>query len=144
MRYVGMKEAAKLYAALYGRDALMDILSEHRADSPTNGRVSGASGCSGTRSGPNNRAALTAKPRIQARVAGLNKAVPGVTMEKVVAILDQKRPDFIRVVKSVDKEALLAARSLMKPEDLAVLGLRVIQSEEFFVDPKKDLVGKGA
>jgi hypothetical protein len=47
-------------------------IPEHGADSPTNGRVSGASGCSGTRSGPDNRAALTAKPRIQARVAGLN------------------------------------------------------------------------
>lgn len=51
--------------------------AEHGADSPTNGRVSGASGCSGTRSGPNNRAALTAKPRIQARVAGLNTGITG-------------------------------------------------------------------
>lgn len=72
------------------------------------------------------------------------RAAPGVTMEKIVAILDQKRPDFLRVSKTVDKEALLAARTLMSPDDFAVLGLRVIQSEEFFADPKKDLVGKGA
>lgn len=71
------------------------------------------------------------------------KPVPGVTWEKVKAILDSKRPDFIRVIKEVDKEALLAARSLMTADDFAVLGLRIHQPEEFYVDPKKDLVGKG-
>ena len=72
------------------------------------------------------------------------KPIPGVTWEKVKAILDSKRPDFIRVVKEVDKEALLAARSMMKADDYAILGLRLNQPEEFFVDPKKDLAGKGA
>ena len=72
------------------------------------------------------------------------KPAAGVTWEKVKAILDSKRPDFIRVVKEVDKEALLAARSLMSPDDFAILGLRIHQPEEFYVDPKKDQVGKGA
>lgn len=72
------------------------------------------------------------------------KTIPGVTWEKVTAILNSKRPDFIRTVKEVDKEALLAARSIMKPDDFAVLGLRIHQPEEFYVDPKKDLAGKGA
>ena len=72
------------------------------------------------------------------------KTIPGVTWEKVTAILDSKRPDFIRTVKEVDKEALLASRSIMKADDYAMLGLRINQPEEFFVDPKKDEVGKGA
>lgn len=70
------------------------------------------------------------------------KTVPGVTWEKVTAILDSKRPDFLRVKKEVDKDALLAARTLMKPDDFAILGLRIHQPEEFYVDPKKDLAGK--
>ena len=72
------------------------------------------------------------------------KPVPGVTWEKVQAILDSKRPDFIRVKKEVDKDALLAARSLMTADDFAILGLRINQPEEFYADPKKDQAGKGA
>ena len=71
------------------------------------------------------------------------KPIPGVTWEKVTAILDSKRPDFIRTVKQIDKEALLASRSIMKADDYAMLGLRIHQPEEFYIDPKKDLVGKG-
>lgn len=71
------------------------------------------------------------------------KPVPGVTWEKVQAILDSKRPDFIRTRKEIDKDALLAARAILKTEGLTELGLRIHQPEEFFVDPKKDLAGKG-
>ena len=67
------KKQAVIEMCRLGHDHFLS--PEHGPDSPTNGRVSGASGCSGTRSGPNNRAALTAKPRIQARVAGLNVRV---------------------------------------------------------------------
>jgi hypothetical protein len=31
----------------------------------------------------------------------------------------------------------------MSADDFAVLGLRILQPEEFYVDPKKDLVKKG-
>ena len=56
-----------------------DCIFEPSGDGPDARRVSGASDCSGPRSGADNRAALAAKRPIPPRVAGRNPVVRGAT-----------------------------------------------------------------
>lgn len=68
------------------------------------------------------------------------RTLRGVTWEKAVALVESIRPDFIRVKKEADKEALLAAREVFTEQDYTQLGLRIDSAEKFFVDVKKDSV----
>lgn len=59
----------------------------------------------------------------------------------VIGALDEAQlDDFIRVRKSLDKPALLKALAMEGPdaEALAVIGLRRVQAEEFFIDRAGD------
>lgn len=43
---------------------------------------------------------------------------------------------YIRTKKEVDKEALIANRDGLPPENLAGIGVKIVQDEEFFIEPK--------
>lgn len=66
------------------------------------------------------------------------KALSGWTWELVLKAL-QKVPRFasyVRTKEKVNKQALLADREAIGADSLRSVGLRVIQEEEFFVEPK--------
>jgi phage host-nuclease inhibitor protein Gam len=57
------------------------------------------------------------------------------TWEQVVRILKlSKFKQFIRTVEEVDKEALKKAN--LPSDDLAAIGVKITQSETFFIEPK--------
>ena len=43
---------------------------------------------------------------------------------------------YLRTLQEVDKEAILADRAILAPSTLASAGLRIVQDEEFYIDPK--------
>jgi len=62
------------------------------------------------------------------------RPVRGWTWAEVLARLRERgRRQYIRIREDVDREALLAARDT---EDLAEYGLRIVQRDEFFVEPR--------
>lgn len=66
------------------------------------------------------------------------KPVSGFTwdrvLEKIRGLVPYRR--FIRTKEEVDKAGILAERETLQPEDLRMMGVKVIQEEAFFVDPK--------
>lgn len=63
------------------------------------------------------------------------KLLKGWTWEKVLAKLEAEDPDqYIRYIKEVDKETLLAHRGILAPA-FQSYGLKVSQKDKFFVDP---------
>ena len=61
--------------------------------------------------------------------------------ERVLALVEQFWPGFIRIKKEVDKEGLLAQHGQATDKtaataDLQRLGLKVTQDETFFIEPK--------
>jgi phage host-nuclease inhibitor protein Gam len=70
------------------------------------------------------------------------KTLSGWTWERVLGVV---APVFVRIKREVDKEALLAnyAQGTSSDADLRTIGVRVVQDESFFVDPKvEDPAGK--
>ncbi len=67
------------------------------------------------------------------------KTLPGWTWDRVKALLLPASP-FLRVKTEPDKEGLLAARQRNELDDgdLRALGLKVVQDEAFFIEPKVD------
>lgn len=63
------------------------------------------------------------------------KTLAGWTWDKVKGVLAQA---FVRTKTEVDKEGILAAhaRAELGDADLRSIGLRVVQEESFFVEPK--------
>lgn len=51
-------------------------------------------------------------------------------------VLDLMHSDFVRVVKEVDREKLLAQRETLASEFFERHGIKVVQDETFFIEPK--------
>lgn len=66
------------------------------------------------------------------------KTLAGWTWDRVLEKLKSaaRNACFIRTKQEVDKQVLLAARVDLKPEELREMGVRVIQEESFFIEPK--------
>jgi phage host-nuclease inhibitor protein Gam len=65
------------------------------------------------------------------------KTLPGWTFDRVLQTLKAVcAAGYIRVKEEVHKQNLLADREALGPEKLRELGLRVVQEETFFVEPK--------
>lgn len=60
------------------------------------------------------------------------------TWDKVLELLKTRWTHFIRSKQEVDKDAILTAAAAQKvnTQQLAALGLKVVQDESFFIDPK--------
>ncbi|MDD5705089.1 MAG: host-nuclease inhibitor Gam family protein [Kiritimatiellae bacterium] len=66
------------------------------------------------------------------------KPIKGVRWEDVQNILASGHRDYIRLSEEIAKDLILADRDSLGDDGLAALGLRVEQSERFFVDPKME------
>lgn len=67
------------------------------------------------------------------------KLLTGWTWNRVLEFLViNKLVDFIRSKQEVDKEVILANRDCIKEETLRQIGVKVVQEESFYVDPKRD------
>ncbi|MGD0412139.1 MAG: host-nuclease inhibitor Gam family protein [Verrucomicrobiota bacterium] len=65
------------------------------------------------------------------------KTLPGWTFDRVLQTLKTAgAPGYIRVKEEVHKQNLLSDRDVLGAEKLRELGLRVVQEETFFVEPK--------
>ncbi len=63
------------------------------------------------------------------------KMLPGWTSEMVLLAVDKLQPGFMRITTEVDKQAIIAQRENLGAENLAKLGLKVVQDESFYIDP---------
>lgn len=66
------------------------------------------------------------------------KTLTGVTWEKVLGLLKQLRPEYVRRKEEVDRQAILADRDELKPTGLEALGLRVDQADRFDLEANKE------
>lgn len=66
------------------------------------------------------------------------KTRPGWTWDRVLEVVKNlpRLAGYIRTKEEINKQALLADREQLGTEGLTAIGLRVVQDEEFFVDPK--------
>ena len=69
------------------------------------------------------------------------KTLAGWTFDRVLQVLkDTGATGYIRVKEEVNKQQLLGHRDNLGTEKLRELGLRVVQEDSFFVEPKLTLV----
>ncbi|MBX3732620.1 MAG: host-nuclease inhibitor Gam family protein [Verrucomicrobiae bacterium] len=68
------------------------------------------------------------------------KPLSGFTWDRVLEKLRNLTPykGFIRTKEEVDKAAILAMRDELSPQDLRHMGVRVVQEETFYVEPRID------
>jgi phage host-nuclease inhibitor protein Gam len=69
------------------------------------------------------------------------KTLSGFTWDRVlekIRTVFAEPAEFIRTKHEVDKQALLAQRDTIPAENLKAIGVRVVQDEPFFVEPKLD------
>lgn len=71
------------------------------------------------------------------------KTVRGVTWAKVVGLLKNAFPSYVRTKDEVDKEALIANRNVIGTAALMTVGLRVEQAETFFIEVLRDQPSEG-
>lgn len=65
------------------------------------------------------------------------KTLSGWTWDRVLEKLQERRDeDFIRVKQEVNKEGILNAREEIGADGLKAIGVKVIQDEAFFIQPK--------
>ena len=64
------------------------------------------------------------------------KTLPGWTWDRVLDALKEAQAAYVHVKESVNKEQLIADREVLGSETLREFGVRVIQEEPFFVEPK--------
>lgn len=67
------------------------------------------------------------------------KTLAGWTWDRVLEKLQSlggRWLTYVRTRAEVDKRVLLADRESFQPEDLRAIGLRVVQDESFFIEPK--------
>lgn len=66
------------------------------------------------------------------------KTLSGFTWDRVLEKLDAFPlwAKYVRVKREVSKETILADRNELQPQDLKSMGVRVVQDEAFFIDPK--------
>lgn len=70
------------------------------------------------------------------------KLITGISVDRAIAFVKERLPQFIRVKEEIDKEGILAERANLTGAELALAGLRIEQAEKFFVEPEKDEVAK--
>lgn len=63
-----------------------------------------------------------------------------VKAESALALVEEHYPDFVRHATTLDKNAILAATAAgtLTESELSLVGLRVVQTERFFVEPKEE------
>ncbi len=66
------------------------------------------------------------------------KPLSGWTWVTVLDRLQQSARSYLRTIEEVNKEALLADRELLGADKLRELGVRVVQDEKFFLEPKRE------
>lgn len=66
------------------------------------------------------------------------KTVKGITWTRALNLIKDRLPVYVRTKQEVDKEAILADRARLTPNDLQRVGLRVEQAEAFYAEPEKD------
>jgi phage host-nuclease inhibitor protein Gam len=66
------------------------------------------------------------------------KTVKGITWARALNLIRDRMPIYIRTKQEVDKEAILADRQKLTPNELARIGCRIEQAESFFAEPEKD------
>lgn len=66
------------------------------------------------------------------------KTLAGFTWDRVLERLheDPRFAGFVRTKEEVDKASILAQRESLAAEDLKAMGVKVVQDEPFFVEPK--------
>lgn len=67
------------------------------------------------------------------------KNLTGWTLDRVleaIKAIPKFAKRFVRLAETVNKEAILADREILSPDELRSIGVRIIQEETFFVDPK--------
>lgn len=70
------------------------------------------------------------------------KTLTGWTFDRVLEKLKAMGNSFIRVKEEVDNESIIAAREELGETGLKAIGLKVVQEETFFVEPKISEVEK--
>jgi len=64
----------------------------------------------------------------------------GWKWDAVLRVLQETRPDFVRTKAEVDKDMLLANRTVLGDATLRSVGVEVKQDETFFVEPNREAV----
>lgn len=64
------------------------------------------------------------------------KTIPGKTWDQVLDAIKDVCPEYIRTSVELNKQAILADREVIGVDKLRLLGMRVVQAEPFFVEPK--------
>jgi phage host-nuclease inhibitor protein Gam len=64
------------------------------------------------------------------------KTLAGWTWDRVLEKLKGFLPQYIRVKEEVNRQAIIADREGLTAEHLKSIGVRVVQEESFFIDPK--------
>jgi phage host-nuclease inhibitor protein Gam len=68
------------------------------------------------------------------------KLLRGWTWERVAAAVQQVIPKYMRFKIEVAKDALLDDRDAFTPEQMADIGVSVVNDETFFVTPKQEVI----
>jgi len=63
-----------------------------------------------------------------------------VKAESAFALVEEHYPDFVRHSTTLDKNAIFAASAAgtLTESELSLVGLRVVRTERFFVEPKEE------
>ena len=74
------------------------------------------------------------------------KTAKGWTWDRVLEKLESAITwaGFIRIKKEVDKAAIIAARDQLLDGDLKAMGVKIVQEEPFFLEPKTEESAKAA
>lgn len=65
------------------------------------------------------------------------KTIAGWTWDRVLESIRDGLDRFIRIKEEVNKAQILAEREQLGPDTLRLYGMRVVQDESFYVDPKQ-------
>jgi phage host-nuclease inhibitor protein Gam len=63
------------------------------------------------------------------------KTIAGWTWDRVLEAVRTAAGNYIRSKEEVNKQAILADRVILGPEGLRALGVKVVQADDFFVEP---------
>ncbi len=71
------------------------------------------------------------------------KLLSGWTWARVLDVLKAELMQiFVRTKEEVDKEGIIAQRNELSPETFKKMGVKVVQDEVFFVEPKREAVAE--
>ena len=64
------------------------------------------------------------------------KTITGFTWDRVLEKIRVAYVEFVRTKEEVNKQAILDQRDILGPDKLRQMGVRVVQEEPFFIEPK--------